>query len=612
VIVSCIEASFLGVIEHLKGIPLLSIDTETTGTRTYHGDEIFALIISTGTKTFYFNFNHNRMHDGSTAPVETRLYRSHIELLRPLFEDPNRIWFAHKAQFEMHGLSRWGIEIKGVVHCTKAIRRVDYNHYFDHGSLSDSVKEIGGTKDDGVMNYIKEHKLKTVVDDVEYLHFDKVPLSVMVPYAEMDALLCYKLGVFQLDNIAKQDADQAQIAPRRSVRNVLDNERRLTKTIYAMEQRGVRVDIDYCKRARHYEIEQGRQASLLFESITGRQYEASPKLFAEVFADQKDKWSYTKKGNASFGAEALSKFSGPIAEQVLRLRDAKSKCDFYSGFLYHADPKGFIHPNYNPDGAGHGRFSSSNPNLQNLTNEEDAVEGTEFLVRRAFIPNNSEFVLDSFDYNAMEYRFMLEQACILLKRTTPLTELVKAGKDVHEATAQLAKEFGVDISRKEAKMSNFLSIYGGGDQALADALKCTVDKAFSIRSAIFKAAPEMKTYMESVIATCRDRGYIVNWLGRRCYFPNKEKAYKAPNYHISGGCADIVKVAMNEIEDYLKPFKTKMSLTVHDELIFNTHKDEADIVRPRIKEIMQTTYKSVYMPLTVGHSFSEKSLGDLN
>lgn len=585
---------------------VLSIDTETTGLRAYHGDQIFSVIISNGKKTFYFNFN-----DAEDIPHENRLKRSHLEFLRDLFEDPERLWFAHNFKFDLHMLGMWGFNIYGKLHCTQANKRVTYNDYFfgKAASLDSALAEIGEKKDDAVKEYIKKHKLFTKVGKKKYLHFDKVPFSIIVPYAEQDALGCFKLGLHQISEIKKQDLEQPQTAPRRSVKNVLDNERQLTKTIYNIESRGAKVDIDYCRRARLFEDERGRKAALLFQRETGRKYEASPKLFAEVFNDQKERWSYTAKGAPSFDADAIKKFSGPIAGHMLTMRDAKSKCDFYDGFLYHADAKGFIHPTYNPDGSRHGRFSSSNPNLQNLTNEEDVDPSEEFLVRRAFIPPSDEFIIDSFDYSAMEYRFMLEQACRMLGYLTKLSSMVKDGHDVHGATAQLA--LPTVITRNEAKRSNFLTVYGGGAQRLADDLKCSLDKAQAIRSAIFTGAPEIKTYIESVIDCAKTRGYIINWLGRRCYFPIKSKCYKAPNYHTSGGCADVVKVVMNKVEDYLEPFRSKLILQVHDELIFYTHKDEAHIVRPKIKELMENTYEAKYLPLTVGHSYSTKSLGDL-
>lgn len=206
---------------------------------------------------------------------------------------------------------------------------------------------------------------------------------------------------------------------------------------------------------------------------------------------------------------------------------------------------------------------------------------------------------------------MLELACSMLDYETPLAKLINSGLDVHEATAQIASEQGVPITRAQAKTSNFLSIYGGGNQKLADGLKCSLEQATQIRQAIFKAAPEMKILMQSASSTAELRGWIFNWLGRRCHFPDPRFAYRSPNYLVSGGCADIVKIAMNRIDDLLKDYKSKMVITVHDELVFYLHETETEIIPPKIKEIMESSYKSKYIPLLTSGYIAEKNWGEI-
>jgi DNA polymerase-1 len=607
-LVSCLNIE--EVISHLQKCETLAIDVETTGLRAYHGDQIFSIIISSGANTFYFNFNDQPDHLGNNPAPTSVLFRSYAELLRPVFEDPKRLWFTHKAQMEMHFLGACGFELKGTIHCTMVNARVEYNDYMKY-DLDSCLKRIDLVKDDSVKKYIIKNKLSTKKDGVTYLHFDKVPLSLMVPYGLKDAEGCFYLGMSQIKSIKAQDDKQPQIRPKRAVENIMINERRLSKTIYNMERQGVLVDLDYCRKALNYEDDKRRRAELLFERETSRKYSSSSKLFAEVFADEKDKWVYTEKNNPSFTSEVLATFSNPLAGTVLTVRDAKSKCDFYSGFLYHADKSGVIHTNYNSHGAVHGRFSSSEPNLQNLT-KEDPLEKTEeeFIVRRVFVPRPGFYYL-SLDYDAMEYRFALDSACRLQNKISPLAELILAGHDVHTATVMLAKKVGIDITRKEAKVANFLNLYGGGVNALSQSLKCSIEKAQYIRRALFLAAPELETYKNSVSQTAKERGYIINWLGRRCYFSNSQRAYKAPNYHTSGGCADVVKVAMNRLDDLLLKEKSKMSLMIHDELVFEIANDSRGSLPDEIKDIMEGVFPSQYLPLTVGMSWSDKSLGDL-
>src|SRR5882724_6533263 len=121
-----------------------------------------------------------------------------------------------------------------------------------------------------------------------------------------------------------------------------------------MEQVGVRINKDYCVQAASFEQDRATKASAKFKTETGHEFKASGKLFASIFGNEKDKWEYTDKGNPSFESDTLLKFDNPAARIILELRDAKSKSDFYNGFLYHADSRGDIHPNFNPDGARHG------------------------------------------------------------------------------------------------------------------------------------------------------------------------------------------------------------------------------------------------------------------
>lgn len=206
---------------------------------------------------------------------------------------------------------------------------------------------------------------------------------------------------------------------------------------------------------------------------------------------------------------------------------------------------------------------------------------------------------------------MLEFIARYVGRTFALLDAVNNGEDVHQATANNAKKLtGLEISRKDAKMTNFLTIYGGGNQKLADGLGITLDKAKAIRTAVLDSTPEMRLFVRQIITTAETRGYIFNWLGRRCYFPNPEFAYKGPNYFIAGGCADVMKVAMNNIDAYLLDKKSRMVLTIHDELAVEVHESEIDEVPQMVKYFMEEAFPSKYLKLTTDMEWSPVSLGD--
>lgn len=592
--------------------PALAGDTETFGLRPYHGDKLFSLILACEKGPLYFNF----FPYPGLAPEFVLSKHEHLKKLRDLFADRARTWFFHNAPYDMHILGQDGIEIEGTVHCTMAGARVEHSDEFTKRlDLNTVAARIGQQKDDTLKAWLDTNKCYTDVQlgnrkELErYYHYEKAPFEMIVPYAEQDTTVCWKLGHHQLSSITKQDETSP---PGRTVYRVLTNERRLTKTVFRMERVGVRCDIPYCKRASAYEDDRQLKAKAAFRKETGKDYMASPVLFATIFEGEKKKWKYTEKGNPSFESDNLLLLDNPAAKIILDIRDAKSKSDFYAGFLYFADANGDVHPNFKPGGTVHGRFSSSGPNFQNLTSEEDEAElAGEFVVRRALIPRPG-FIFIMPDFDQMEYRFMLEMACRLLKRETPLVSSIKNDKlDVHAAIVKLVGEMGgYKINRKEAKIANFLTLYGGGPGALAAQLKSTLQVAHQVRGAIFQAAPEIKTYIDEISGVGRQRGFIINWLGRRCYFPYSGLARKAPNYHISGGCADIVKVAMNDIDEHLLGHQSRMVMTIHDELPIEVHEREIASVPRAVHQLMEAVYKSQYLPITAGMEYSTKSLGD--
>ena len=609
--------NFREVVTKLQEKRILSLDCETTGLRVYHGDRLFALILGTGHTNCYFNFNPDS--NPVVSPHGTYLSKWYLnELQEQIFSQPEFSWLIHNAKFDMAVLAREKCKLAGEIFCTRAMGRIAYNEHFSY-SLENSAKRIELYKSDAVEEYIKQHKLyakkeipgKNTSETVKYFHL--VPFEIMSTYACLDAEVTFKLGKNLFQRLHDMAPEPNSMQP--DISKIVDNEMQLTKTLFEMQETGLRVDIEYCKRAIEYEKERGELAEEVFKVCTGKDYKASPKLFAEVFENQRDKWSFTEKGNPSFDTDALKRFSGDSAKAVLTIRDAKSRMDFYHGFIYHADSEGIIHPNLNQDGAATGRLSGSDPNFQNLTAEKDQTQ--KFLVRRAIVPRQKGGWLVSLDYDQMEYRMMLDLACRLIKKETELVRLVKSGLDVHTATAQIA-----GINRDQAKTTNFLTIYGGGNAKLAENLGCSLEKAKEIREAIFGAAPEMKQLINAVMnaATNRDPGFIFNWLGRICYFPDHNFAYKAPNYLIQGGCADVVKVAMNQIHEWLEQWhpNVKLVLQVHDELILdfpnanNGYPQERvlDVIN-HVKGIMEKVYPSKYLPLTCGAEWSQISLGDM-
>lgn len=639
---------FPEMLEFLKGFKRINLDSETTGLRPYHGDRLFSLILTVITpekrvKANYLNFQPYEGLDPGLI-----LLPSHLAQLKVLFDDPTITWEMHNAKYDMAILANEGIALAGTIWCTKAMARIENNEQTDY-SLAACGERIGAKKDETVEQYIETHKLW----DWENIpgkktrnknkHYDRVPFPIISEYGLTDGKVGARVGHRQaqaFEYLENKQAVKEKRPPGQRVSNIIQNEQALTKVVFAMEKRGILIDLKYTQRAAAFEQDRLQKALLAFKQETGRELSQSGKLFSEVFAVEKARWVYgepTKTGqvNPSFESDILKTFIHPAAKIVLDARNAKSKADFYLGFLYHADSNGVVHPNFNPDGTRTGRFSSSNPNLQNLTDEE-GDEAQEFIVRRAIIPRPGHcFLLP--DYDQMEYRMMLDYAGEM-----ELIQKVLGGLDVHLATAQM-----MGVTRKEAKTLNFMLLYGGGVAKLCMALfsptvgeatlrdlawmhlynkhvknppelpQDVVDhnvaelrKALVLRDKYFQALPGVQKFITETINSVHTNYAIYNWAGRLCRYDNLAYDYTAPNTLIQGGTADVNKFGLVAIDKYLACKKSKLVLTIHDENPIECHEDEVDEVPRMVKQIMESIYPARHLPLTVGVEHSWESLGD--
>lgn len=580
----------------LKQATTLALDTETQGLRVWQNDKLFSVIISDGHDSYYFNFQNYPNLD-----PECLLLKEDVDVIFWfLFKDPNRIWYLQNAKFDLAALWMFGFEILGKIHCTLTMARIQYNEHLNY-SLDECAKRIGLQKDSAVDDYILEKKLwewevipgKKIRGKKKF--FDRIPPETIVPYGKRDAAITYALGCVLNKDIENTSKTTDERLP--NILSVLENEFYLTKTCFEMERIGIKIDKEYCEEAVKREKEKCRRASEAFTSICNLPFIDSNKALSKAFKTLGIEGLKTEKGNPSFTDEALKAINHPLAEVIREHREAYKKATtYYQSFLYFSDKNSCIHANIKQAGTTTGRFSYSDPNLQNIPKESE--------VRRAFIPRD-EFCFVEFDYKAMEYRLMAEYANEEL-----LIEKINAGLDVHEATAQMMK-----VDRQTAKTLNFMLLYGGGAQKLANALNLTLDEAKELKQKYFSALPRVKKFIYEVTNAAERRGFIFNWLGRRCYFPNKDFCYKAPNALIQGGCSDIVKYAMNCIERFLhgnpnQTYLSRMVLQVHDSVLFEIHETEFSIL-PEIKNFLESAYPAKYLKMETSVSHSHRSWGNL-
>lgn len=563
-------------LESINKAHFIGLDTETTGLDVYGKDTLFVITISTGDgKVYYFDFRDynksangkGKFEDGSVACK-----------LQAMLLSRDGVVFIHNAKFDLAFLEKCGFLLSKsqVVWCTMSMARVDNNETsLSNFSLASQASKIGLSKDTALDDWMSANNATSYLD---------VPSEILIPYAAKDADVCLDIGIVQY---------QRMLTGKYSHASLYKQECDLTRVLYAIEKLGVVLNIDYCNEA----IAKGSSAiekyKSQFKDMTGKDFLKSNKLFELVFADIKDQWVYKDTGNTSFDKNVLEKLKHPVADIIRKISNAKSKLDFYNGFIRFVDDNNILHTSFNSHGARTGRFSSSKPNLQNLK-RTDTKES--YPVRRAIVPRpNKLFAM--IDYKQMEYRLVLDQC------NSSLISKVLSGLDVHTAAAEVA-----GVSRDAAKTVNFLTIYGGGIKKLSNDLGISIEKAKSVQNSIFKANPQMRTYLQKNKRQAESERALRNCMGRYYDFSNTS-SHVATNTLIQGGCADIIKKAMVDIHKFLTGKKTRMVLTIHDEIVFEFPRSEKDVIEECAK-LMQCAYKHTYLPLDVDIEWSDKSLAD--
>ena len=578
--------SLLDVLNEISTHVDIGVDTETTGLT--EDDSLFSLILATIDKSYYFNFLHYNDLDPKFILDREETFSLAQALV---FAKRNATFYLHNAKFDMRMLAKEKITLYGDIHCTEAIERAIKNNYMGKKpySLAACAARRGWQKDEAVEEYIKKHKLYTKINvpgkskPEELKHFDKVPHQIIIPYGIKDGDLALRLGLDQKQKLRELEENKPDTFP--SYTPLIQSEKKVTKAAFQMERAGILIDKSYVAEALDYEISNKNSALREYLSLTGEEFIDSNVALANVFTRLGESFPRTALGNPSFKADVLEKMTNPVADLVNKIRyHDKRAGTYYSSFLFYADKNGVIHPNARQAGTETGRFSYSNPNLQNVPKEdEEEDQHIPYHVRSSFIPRPGHFFY-SIDWRQQEFRMMLDYA-----GEHALIAAINAGADVHEATAQLC-----GITRKQAKTINFGLLYGMGVEKLAAELKITVAEARALKFKYFAKLPKVKRFIDSVTRAGKARGYIFNWLGRRNYISSTEFAYILPNHLIQGGCADVCKKSMVQCAEMLvdKKANTRMLLQVHDELLFEVPFGEEDIVDP-IVQIMESAYKSI-------------------
>jgi len=386
----------------------------------------------------------------------------------------------------------------------------------------------------------------------------------------------------------------------------------LIPVLAAMEFEGINLDCEtLAEFSKELELSLSDLTKEITELATTEFNIDSPKQLGQVLFEVlkiDDKAKKTKTGQYSTSEETLAKLTEKheIVPKVLEYRSLKKlKSTYVDSLPDLVNPKtGHIHTNYMQTVAATGRLSSNSPNLQNIPIRTE--KGRE--IRKAFIPRTKDYQILAADYSQIELRIIAA-----LSGDEGMIEAFKNGIDIHAVTA--SKVFDVPLEevdrdmRSKAKTVNFGIIYGISAFGLSQRINIPRKEAKVIIDNYFEKYPGIKTYMDSSIGFAKEHGYVETIMKRRRYLKdiNGKNAImrgfaerNAINAPIQGSAADVIKVAMINLQQELlkQKFRSKLLLQVHDELVFDVHKDEVEKIKSLIKDKMENAVELV-VPLIV-------------
>ncbi|AGA77303.1 DNA polymerase I [Echinicola vietnamensis] len=527
------------------------------------------------------------------VPADQEETKKLLEPLRGVFEDESITKIGQNIKYDALVLKNYGIALKGKLYDTMLA------HY---------LIEPEGKHN---MDWLAEHYLQYRPVSIETLIGKKGKSQGNMRDADVDKVVEY----------ASEDADiTLQLAQKL---NPDLKERGLEKLFYevetplipvltAMEYEGVKIDKESLAELSTALEKDITEIEARVYDLAGVKFNlASPKqlgevLFVKMELDPKAK--KTKTGQYATGEEVLSKLAPKheIARAILDYRElVKLKNTYVDTLPTLINPKtDRIHTTYNQVVAATGRLSSINPNLQNIPIRTE--RGRE--IRKAFVPRDEAHVILAADYSQIELRIMAA-----FSKDESMMEAFREGRDIHSTTA--AKIFQVPLEevtsemRRKAKTANFGIIYGISAFGLSQRLNIPRGEAKEIIDAYFKEFPAVSQYMNDCIEKARKNEYVETILGRRRYLRdiNSRNATmrgyserNAINAPIQGSAADMIKVAMIHVHQWMleKQLKSKMILQVHDELVFDAHKDEVDLLKKEIPKLM-TKALEIEVPMQV-------------
>ena len=596
------EAGLQALVNTLESAKAIVWDVETTGVDQMACDLVGIALAVDGETGYYIPVGHRAAGAGTMfeeAAVKQLPLKKVIEALRGPLTDANIPKYAHNASFDLVVMRRYGIDVSPITFDSMIAEWVRDPVSKLLGLKRFALQELNVSMTD-IESLIGTGKKQITMADVD--------IESAAPYAAADAAVTWR-AVETLRGKLKQE----------SLEKLFDEmEMPLVPVIADMEQAGVRLDRDFLAEmsTRLQQVMNDLEQRIIALAGGSSFNIGSPKQLSDVLFTKlglpveglkKTSHGYSTDVNT---LEAL-RDQHEIIPQIMEYRElSKLKGTYVDALPSLINPQtGRLHTSYNQTGTSTGRFSSSNPNLQNIPIRTDL--GRE--VRRAFVADSGKLLL-AVDYSQIELRVMAH-----ISGDETLIEAFRQGQDIHQATA--AAVFAIEpeavsyAQRSFAKRVNFGLMYGMGAFRLARDSELTLAEADSFIKTYFERLPGVDRYMKETRQLALQQGYVETLLGRKRHFPNltagSENSQRAQgelraaiNMPIQGTAADILKLAMLHLHQALRErdLPARMILQVHDELVLEVDEAAIEQVAGLVVEVMEQAYPMV-VPLVANAEY---------
>lgn len=440
---------------------------------------------------------------------------------------------------------------------------------------------------EALLSYRTVH-LEDIAGKGKDMNTASVPLEEMKDYAAEDADITLQLA----------DVLQPQLAEQGLEKLMHEIEYPLVQVLADIEYEGMNVQPEILEAS---SAEMGQQIEELraqIDTTIGRSINLnSPRQLGDLlFGEMKllDKPKKTRTGQYVTDEETLRKLvhKSPLVGQILEYREmTKLKGTYLDALPRYISPvDGRIHATLQQMLTSTGRLACQNPNLQNIPVRSDAGK----LIRRAFVARDAQHSILSADYSQVELRLMAA-----LSADPTMISAFREGRDIHTETA--ARIYGIPHAevtadmRRAAKTVNFGIIYGISAFGLSQRLDCSRGEAAALIEGYFTQFPGVKECMDRLVTEARERGYAETLCGRRRRLPDLNNSNfnlraaaerNAINTPIQGTAADMIKIAMVRVAELLRPYRSKLIMQIHDELLIDLHEEEHELI-PQIVDTMQ-------------------------